>query len=71
MLEAVIVQGLFKLALALIGVLGARLVLKWMDKFLVNGAFDIWLKGASDNAKAHYYGYRIIAVCLLIGFAIS
>ena len=71
MLEAAILQGSFKLVLALIGFTMARICLYWMDKFLVPEKFTLWLENANDNAKAIYYGARIIAIALLIGLALS
>lgn len=71
MLEAAILQGLFKLSLALIGLIMARLSAGWMDKYLVPSEFKKWLKESSDEARALYYGLRMLALCILVGLAIS
>ena len=71
MLETAILQGLFKLTLAIIGFLMARICLYWMDKYFVPQKFTLWMDNANDNAKAIYFGARIIAVALLIGLALS
>ena len=71
MLEAAFLQGTFKLVLALIGFLMARICLYWMDKHFVPQKFILWLEEADDISKAVYYGARIIAIALLIGLALS
>ena len=71
MLEAAILQGSFKLVLALVGFIMARICLYWMDKYLVPQKFTLWLENADDFSKAVYFGARIIAIALLIGLALS
>lgn len=71
MLEAAFLQGSFKLVLALIGFLMARICLYWMDKHFVPKKFTLWLEEANDISKAVYFGARIIAIALLIGLALS
>lgn len=69
--EAVIIQGLFKIALALIGIIMGRATLLWFDYWLVGSKFTNWLDKASDIAKGVYYGARFIGVAIIIGCAIS
>ena len=71
MLEVALLQGSFKLILALIGFVMARLCLYWMDKHFLSENFISWLEETNDISKAVYYGARIIAVALLIGLALS
>jgi hypothetical protein len=71
MIEAAFLQGLFKLSLALIGLIMARLCAGWMDKYLVPPEFETWLKGSGDEARALYYGLRMLALCLLVGLSLS
>lgn len=71
MFEAIIIQGLFKLTIAIIGVVIARLTLVWMDRFYIDSKFNKWLEATSDENKISYYGYRLIAVMLLVGLALS
>ncbi len=71
MLEQAILQGLFKIILVLIGLVMGRLCLYWFDKYFLSEKFTKWLEGATDEAKAMYYGSRFMAVCLLVGLALS
>lgn len=71
MFEAAILQGLFKLSLAILGLFMIRLSSVWMDKYLVPSDFKNWLEKANDNARALYYGLRMLALCILVGLAIS
>ena len=66
-----LIEGGFKLTLALAGFLMARLALLWMDKALVTEQFSTWLEKANDQARATYYAGRIIAIGLLVGLALS
>jgi len=72
-LLSVLVSGLFKLTLAIIGIIAARLTLFWMDKYLENTqtSFAIWLRQASDLSRAIYHAGRFIAVAIIIGCAIG
>lgn len=70
-IEAVLIQGLFKLLIAFFGIVMARTTLYWFDKYLVNTSFTQWLEKANDQTKATYYAGRFIAVCLVIGLALS
>lgn len=69
--EAVLVQGLFKIALALIGIITCRLTLIWFDCWLKDTSFTEWLRGATDEAKSMYYAGRFIAVAIIVGCAIN
>lgn len=72
MLESMLLQGLFKVTLALFAVIMARLSLLWFDRWLMPSTFRLWIEeNAQDNARALYYGLRLLAVCLLFGLAIS
>lgn len=66
-----LVEGVFKLTLALAGFIMARLALLWMDRALVTKEFSTWLEKANDQARAIYYAGRIIAIGLLVGLALS
>lgn len=70
-LEGVLIQGGFKLFLALVGILLGRATLLWFDSTLKNTKFTNWLDGADDNAKAVYYSGRFIAVAIIVGCAIG
>lgn len=71
--EGMILQGLFKIFLAIFGILAGRLTLTWMDKTVDNSEsnFSTWLRNANDQTKGIYYGARIIAICIVIAGAIS
>ena len=71
MFEAAILQGLFKLTLAMLGLIMLRISSVWMDKYLVPSEFKNWLEKSSDEARALYYGLRMLALCLLVGLALS
>lgn len=71
MLETALLQGSYKLILALIGLMMGRLCLYWFDKYFLSKIFTKWLDDANDEAKAIYYGSRFMAVCLLVGLALS
>ena len=70
-LESVIITGIFKLALALVGIIMCRATLMWFDHWSSHNSFSTWLDGAEDDAKAVYYAGRFIAVAIIVGFAIS
>jgi hypothetical protein len=70
MIESAILQALFKLVIAIIGVLAARGTLIWMDRRLGTG-FKEALDNADANHKLVYFAARIIAVCIVIGLALS
>ena len=71
--EGVLVTGLFKLFLAIVGVVSARLTLFWMDRYVEksNSTFSVWIKSAPGQSKAIYYAGRFIAVAIIVGSAIS
>ena len=70
-LEGIIAEGLFKLTLALIGILLGRATLIWFDYWLGDSNFTRWLDKAQDNAKSIYYAGRFIGVSIIIGCAIG
>lgn len=59
-----------QLFLALIAFLIVRLVLKWLDR-IIDFDFKGWISNANDDAISNYLGYRILAVCLLVGLIVS
>jgi hypothetical protein len=67
-LESVLIQGLFKLTLALFGIVIGRFTLLWMDK---NEKFNSWLDNTDPMAQAVYRAGRFIAVAIIIGAAIG
>lgn len=70
-LDSVVVLGLFKLVLAVVGIVVGRLTLFWFDKFFANTPFTKWLESANDEAKAVYYAGRFVGIALIIGCAIG
>jgi hypothetical protein len=67
-LESVLIQGLFKLTLALFGIVIGRFTLLWMDK---NEKFNSWLDNTDPMAQSVYKAGRFIAVAIIIGAAIG
>jgi len=70
-LEAVFVELLFKLAIALFALIGVRFALMWFDIISQVVRFGDWINEADDMSKAVYFGCRFIAVCILVGLALS
>ena len=70
-LEAVVIELFFKLTVALFAMVGVRFGLMWFDRIIGVKPFREWINDASDMAKAVYYGLRFLAVCLLVGLALS
>lgn len=79
MLESALAQGLFKLALLVVGLVVARIGLAWLDSSMKrlnalgtgNSLFADWYKKASSTDKAIYYAARIAAVFLAVAIAIG
>ena len=67
-LENVLIQGLFKLVLAVLGIIIGRYTLLWMDK---NESFNKWLENTDPQAQSIYRAGRFIAVAIIIGCAIG
>ena len=65
-----IAQGSFKLIMAVLAIIAARGTLLWLDLHL-GGHFDRSMKEASPDARMHYFAARIVAVCIVVGLAIS
>jgi hypothetical protein len=63
-------QGSFKLIMAVLAILFARGTLLWLDLHL-GGHFDKAMKEANPDARMVYFAARIIAVCIVVGLAIS
>ncbi|MBL4839690.1 MAG: hypothetical protein JKY47_02530 [Thalassospira sp.] len=59
-----------QLVLALIAFVIVRWVLKWLDR-IIDFDFKGWISNANDNAVSNYLGYRILAVCILVGLIVS
>jgi ABC-type spermidine/putrescine transport system permease subunit I len=70
MLLAALAQGIFKILLALFGLCAARSMLLKMDNAGMSN-FSRWLENADDLSTSIYYSSRIVAICLLVGFALS
>lgn len=70
-IESVLITGLFKLTLALIGIIVGRTTLYWFDHYLADSKFNKWLENANDESKANYYAGRFIAIAIIIGCAIG
>ena len=73
MWETVLMQGGFKLALALAGIIMGRLSLVWMDQATHKSQshFGKWITEADDQSSAIYYAGRLIFVGLIVGAAIG
>lgn len=73
MIESMLLQGAFKIILALLALLMARLGLLWFDHYLMPESFKNWITSdeTTDIAKSVYFGLRLLGVCLLFGLAIS
>lgn len=69
-LEAVVIELLFKLIVAVLALAIGRLALVVFDKTL-DFNFKSWINNASDQAVSVYFGLRFLGVCVLIGFALS
>jgi small-conductance mechanosensitive channel len=59
-----------QLVLALIAFVIVRWVLKWLDR-IIDFDFKGWISNAEDDAVSRYLGFRILAVCLLVGLIVS
>ncbi len=71
MMEAAIYQALFKLTLAFAGIALAWLTLRFLDDHIENDSFAQTLKTAQPAEKMHYFAYRFLGVCVLVGLVIS
>jgi hypothetical protein len=69
MIEIAALQVLFKLLVALGGLMAARAMLMWMDT--AKSYFTDWLDNANDLSTSIYYSARLVGICLLIGLALS
>ncbi len=70
-IEAVAIELFFKLTVALFALVGVRFALMWFDRIVGVTPFREWINDADDMAKAVYYGLRFVAVCILVGLALS
>lgn len=66
-LSVMLVSALFKIFLASVAFVGARLALAQMDKALGVEVVKDWIENADDQAKAIYFGLRLVGVCVLFG----
>jgi hypothetical protein len=79
MLESALAQGLFKIFLAIIGIIAGRIALIWMDRAvqrrienpLYRSLFKTFMENSKNEAIAMYYSARLIFVAIIIGSAIS
>lgn len=72
MIESALLQGTFKLTLAILGFLFARLGLLWMDRNIINDSeFGRRLNSWDSHAQSLYFTGRLLAVALVIGLALS
>jgi len=68
MIEAALAQGLFKLALVIIGAgLAVSMVLMMDRDHDLRNEIDGW----SDGAKANFYGLALLGLFVLVGLALS
>jgi hypothetical protein len=72
-LESILIQGAFKVALAVTAILAARITVLWMDKHLARGEsnFAHWLNNADDLTKGIYYGARWVGVAIIVAGAVG
>jgi hypothetical protein len=68
---ALLISGLFKVLIAVLGVLVVRGMLLWFDgtkagKKFVDERVNKW----SEDGQAKYYTGRIIGACILVGLAL-
>jgi len=79
MIESAIAQGIFKIFLAIIGILAGRLSLLWMDRAVQKSLddndnetyFKAFMESSDSEDLAKYYGARLIFVAIIIAGAIS
>jgi len=73
-LESFIVQGAFKVCLAVTAIIFARMTVLWMDKHIEQGRshFARWLNNERNGiARGIYYGSRWIGVAIIVAGAVS
>lgn len=61
------ISVLFKIAVASVAFIGVRFAISHMDKALGVDIAKDWIENADDQAKAIYYGLRLVGVCVLFG----
>tara|TARA_R110000744_G_scaffold147612_7_gene260592 strand:+ start:5649 stop:5879 length:231 start_codon:yes stop_codon:yes gene_type:complete len=68
------ISGAFKVSLAIMAIIAARLTVLWMDKHVNKGEsnFAIWINNEKNGtAKAIYYGARWVGVAIIVAGAVS
>jgi len=72
-LESILIQGTFKVALAVTAILAARITVLWMDKHIAQGEshFAKWIAKADDLTRGIYYGARWVGVAIIVAGAVS
>lgn len=72
-LESIIVQGGFKVALAITAILAARFTVLWMDNHVDRNEsrFAQWLNQADNLTRGIYYGSRWIGVAIIVAGAVG
>lgn len=66
-LGVMLVSVLFKLFLASVAFVAVRFSLNQMDRALGVDEVKDWIESADYQAKAIYYGLRLVGVCVLFG----
>tara|TARA_A100000171_G_scaffold6710_2_gene5237 strand:+ start:40077 stop:40316 length:240 start_codon:yes stop_codon:yes gene_type:complete len=69
-LPPAVISALIQIGLALLAFLLSRWMLKRLD-LRIDFNFKEWISNADDNAVSNYLGYRILAVCILVGLIVS
>jgi hypothetical protein len=70
-ITAAVYQALFKLTLALFGLVMTWFTLRFLDNHIEDDSFADTLKTAQPAEKMHYFAYRFLGVCILVGLVIS
>ena len=68
MLTPAFLQGGFKIVLAIVGIMAARMMLSQLDK---SEKFKDVINGISPENRGTYYGLRFVGVCILFGLILS
>lgn len=67
---SIAVSSIVQFVLALLGFFIVRLALKWLDR-VIGFDFKGWISNADAHAVSNYLGFRILAVCILVGLIVS
>lgn len=71
--EAFMIQGAFKLVLAVTGIVVSRITLYYIHKLVHESGtpFAEWLANADDRSRGIYYAGQYIAIAIIVGSAVS